>query len=49
MGVDGLLVETHPTPEAAKSDAAQQLNLEEFETMYSTLQPIAKSIGHTLI
>jgi 3-deoxy-7-phosphoheptulonate synthase len=49
MGVDGLLVETHPTPETAKSDAAQQLNLEDFKKMYSTLQPIAQAIGHNLI
>lgn len=49
MGVDGLLVETHPTPEVAKSDAAQQLNLDEFRTMYGTLQPIANAIGYNLI
>ena len=49
MGVDGLLVETHPTPEKAKSDAAQQLNLDEFKTMYKTLQPIAQAIGYNLI
>lgn len=49
MGVDGLLVETHPTPEMAKSDAAQQLNLDEFRRMYGTLQPIASAIGYTII
>ena len=49
MGVEGLLIETHPTPEIAKSDAAQQLNLDEFRTMYDTLQPIAQAIGRTLI
>lgn len=49
MGVEGLLIETHPTPEIAKSDAAQQLNFEEFENMYQTLQPIANAIGKTLI
>jgi 3-deoxy-7-phosphoheptulonate synthase len=49
MGVDGLLVETHPTPETAKSDASQQLNLDEFRKMYGTLQPIAQAIGHKLI
>lgn len=49
MGVDGLLVETHPTPEKAKSDASQQLNLDEFRKMYGTLQPIAQAIGHKLI
>ena len=49
MGVDGLLVETHPDPSVAKSDAAQQLNLDQFETMHNTLQPIAKAIGRNLI
>lgn len=49
MGVDGLLVETHPDPSVAKSDAAQQLDLDQFQTMHNTLQPIAKSIGHNLI
>lgn len=49
MGVDGLLVETHPNPSVAKSDAAQQLDLEQFQEMHTTLQPIASAIGHTLI
>lgn len=49
MGVDGLLVETHPNPAVAKSDAAQQLDLTQFEEMHNTLQPIANAIGHTLI
>lgn len=49
MGIDGLLIETHPTPEKAKSDAAQQLNLNEFREMYGTLKPIAQSIGYNLI
>lgn len=49
MGVEGLLIETHPTPEIAKSDAAQQLNFEEFRAMHQTLQPIAQAIGRNLI
>ena len=49
MGVEGLLIETHPTPEIAKSDAAQQLNFNEFRAMYNTLQPIAQAIGRNLI
>ena len=49
MGVDGLLVETHPKPEQAKSDAAQQLSHEQFEEMYKSLEPIAKAVGKTLI
>ena len=49
MGVDGLLIETHPKPCQAKSDAAQQLSHEQFEDMYKSIEPIAKAIGKTLI
>ena len=49
MGVDGLLIETHPTPCQAKSDAAQQLSHEQFEEMYKSLAPIAKAVGKTLV
>jgi 3-deoxy-7-phosphoheptulonate synthase len=49
MGVDGLLIETHPTPLQAKSDAAQQLSHAQFEDMYKSLEPIAKAVGKTLV
>ena len=49
MGVDGLLVETHPTPCQAKSDAAQQLSHAQFEEMYKSLEPIAQAVGKTLV
>jgi 3-deoxy-7-phosphoheptulonate synthase len=49
MNVDGLLIESHPTPEVAKSDAAQQLNFEEFSQMFDSLEPIAKAVGKTII
>lgn len=49
MGVDGLLIETHPTPCQAKSDAAQQLSHAQFEDMYKSLEPIAKAVGKTLV
>ena len=49
MGCDGLLVETHPNPAAAKSDASQQLNFEEFTRLYESLKPIAKAIGKNII
>ena len=49
MGVDGLLIETHPTPCQAKSDAAQQLSHEQFEDMYKSIEPIAKAVGKTLV
>ena len=49
MGVDGLLIETHPTPESAKSDASQQLNFEEFSALHRSLQPIANAIERKLV
>ncbi|MCR9251243.1 MAG: 3-deoxy-7-phosphoheptulonate synthase [bacterium] len=49
MGVEGLLIETHPTPEIAKSDAAQQLNFEEFRSLYQSLEPIASAVGKTIV
>lgn len=49
MGIDGLLIETHPTPEKAKSDAPQQLSHEQFREMYASLQPIAAAVGKMLI
>lgn len=49
MGIDGLLIETHPTPHTAWSDAAQQLSFDQFRNMYETLKPIASAIGKQLI
>ncbi|MFH1005003.1 MAG: bifunctional 3-deoxy-7-phosphoheptulonate synthase/chorismate mutase [Bacteroidota bacterium] len=49
MSVDGLLIETHPNPAVAKSDASQQLNFNEFTKLYKSLKPIAKAIGRNII
>lgn len=49
MGIDGLLVETHPNPKVAKSDASQQLNHQEFETLLSSLKPVAEAVGRRII
>ncbi len=49
MGVDGLLVEVHPNPKVAKSDASQQLTHPEFEALVKTLQPIAAAVGRKII
>jgi len=49
MGVDGLIIETHPNPLVAKSDAEQQLNFEQFETMFNSLKPIATAINKTIV
>lgn len=49
MGIDGLLVETHPNPKVAKSDASQQLNHEEFRALMKTLNPIANAVGRNMV
>ena len=49
MGVDGLLIETHPNPQNAKSDAAQQLNFQEFKDLHSILKPVAQSVGYNIV
>ena len=49
MGVDGLLIETHPCPKCAQSDAAQQLNHQQFGEMYASLQAVAAAVGKNLV
>lgn len=49
MGVDGVLVEVHPDPKMAKSDASQQLNHEQFRDLLGTLRPIATAVGRKII
>lgn len=48
MGISGLLIEVHPNPSVAKSDASQQLDLEEFSSLYQTLPPLAQAVGYRL-
>jgi 3-deoxy-7-phosphoheptulonate synthase len=49
MGIDGLLVEVHPDPAVAKSDASQQLYHEQFETLYKALEPVALAVGRKMV
>jgi 3-deoxy-7-phosphoheptulonate synthase len=49
MNVDGLLIESHPNPQNAKSDASQQLNHKQFIHLYNSLKPIADAIGRKII
>lgn len=44
-GADGLIVEVHPNPRCALSDAAQQLTPEDFDTLCLDIQKIAEIIG----
>lgn len=49
MGIEGLLIETHPTPKEAWSDAAQQLNFDEFAQLQASLKPVANAVGRVLV
>jgi 3-deoxy-7-phosphoheptulonate synthase len=49
MGIDGLLVEAHPDPSVAKSDASQQLNHEQFAALHESLRPVAESVGYKIV
>jgi 3-deoxy-7-phosphoheptulonate synthase len=49
MGIDGLLIETHPDPSVAKSDASQQLNFEKFSVLKNSLDKVAESVGRKMI
>lgn len=48
MGVDGLLIEVHPDPAHALSDASQQLTFDEFSDLYQSLGQLAPAVGRTL-
>jgi 3-deoxy-7-phosphoheptulonate synthase len=49
MGIDGLLIESHPNPKVAQSDASQQLDFNQFETLQKSLVPIAEAVGMQMI
>lgn len=49
MGVDGLLIETHPNPSIAKSDASQQLNYIEFEKLKTEVENIANAVEYQIV
>ena len=49
MGIDGLLVEAHPNPKVAKSDASQQLDHAQFSDLLSSLRPVAQSVGYKMV
>ena len=49
MGIDGLLIETHPNPKAAKSDAEQQLNFEQFRALYKSMGAVASAVERKIV
>jgi 3-deoxy-7-phosphoheptulonate synthase len=49
MGVEGLLIESHPRPKEAWSDAAQQLDFNQFAELMASLKPVANAVGRQLV
>ncbi|NER80026.1 MAG: 3-deoxy-7-phosphoheptulonate synthase [Leptolyngbya sp. SIO1D8] len=49
LGIDGLLVETHPDPANAKSDKEQALSFEQFSQMVTVLDQICTAVGRRLV
>jgi 3-deoxy-7-phosphoheptulonate synthase len=44
-GADGLMIEVHPQPDHALSDAAQQLDFAQFAQLAPKLQAVAQAVG----
>ncbi|HUQ43572.1 MAG TPA: 3-deoxy-7-phosphoheptulonate synthase [Candidatus Limnocylindria bacterium] len=44
VGADGVMVEVHPDPDAALSDAEQQLTIEQFEDLMQDLVPVHERV-----
>ena len=49
LGCDGLLIEVHPNPSKALSDADQQLNHNQFRELIGTLQQVAGAVGRQIV
>ena len=49
MGIDGLLIEAHPNPSVAKSDASQQLDHDQFRGLKGQLDAVAQSVGYQIV
>jgi 3-deoxy-7-phosphoheptulonate synthase len=44
VGADGVMVEVHPSPEDAMSDAEQQLTIEQFREMMAAIVPVHEHV-----
>ncbi len=44
-GADGIMVEVHPTPQAALKDGAQSLTFPTFSKLMEGLRPVAEAVG----
>lgn len=48
-GADGLIIEVHPRPKEALSDAHQALNIAQFESIITQTEKVAKALGRELV
>lgn len=44
-GADGVIIEVHPNPPQAMSDAAQQLNFSQFDELMQRIKSVAAAVG----
>ena len=49
LGVDGIMIEVHPNPKAAMSDAEQQLSFTQFSQLVNDLHELAKATAREII
>lgn len=47
-GADGLIIEVHPTPKTAMSDAAQQLPVAAYQELMGQIRAVAQAVGRTV-
>ena len=47
-GADGLIVEVHPNPRTARSDAAQQLTVPAYKELVEKVSAVAAAVGREL-
>ena len=47
-GADGLIIEVHPEPKVAMSDAAQQLTIPEYQALVKKVGAVAAAVGREL-
>jgi 3-deoxy-7-phosphoheptulonate synthase len=47
-GADGLIIEVHPSPKAALSDAAQQLTVEAYTELVRKARRVAEAVGREI-
>jgi 3-deoxy-7-phosphoheptulonate synthase len=47
-GADGIMIEVHPNPDTALSDADQALTLDDFKNLMAGIEPIVRAVGRRI-